>query len=60
MATESLAPFNADAIDPEEARAIEIYEMQLGRVQAGQMPEEIFSNSDCVTAFMDSAMKVHR
>ena len=42
MATESLAPFNADAIDSEEARAIEIYEMQLGRVQAGQMPEEIF------------------
>ena len=42
MATESLAPFNADAIDPDEARAIEIYEMQLGRVQAGQMPEEIF------------------
>ena len=42
MATESLAPFNVDAIDPDEARAIEIYEMQLGRVQAGQMPEEIF------------------
>ena len=42
MATESLAPFSADAIPPEEARAIEIYEMQLGRVQAGQMPEEIF------------------
>ena len=42
MATENLAPFNTEAIDPEEARAIEIYEMQLGRVQAGQMPEEIF------------------
>ena len=42
MATESLAPFNTEAIDPEEARAIEIYEMQLDRVQAGQMPEEIF------------------
>ncbi len=42
MATESLAPFNADAISPESARAIEIYEMQLERVQAGQMPEEIF------------------
>ncbi|CAI8011089.1 Sulfite reductase [ferredoxin] [Geodia barretti] len=42
MATESLAPFNADAISPDEVRSIEIYEMQLGRVQAGQMPEEIF------------------
>ena len=42
MATDNLAPFNADAIPQDEARAIEIYEMQLGRVQAGQMPEEIF------------------
>ena len=42
MATDSLAPFNAEAIPSDAARAIEIYEMQLGRVQAGQMPEEIF------------------
>ena len=42
MRTESLAPYNAEAIPPDDARAIEIYEIQLGRVQSGQMPEEIF------------------
>ena len=42
MATAEVNPYNSDAISPEAARAIEIYEMQLGRVQAGQMPEEIF------------------
>ena len=42
MTTESLAPYDPSTILPDDARAIEIYEMQLGRVQAGQMPEEIF------------------
>ena len=42
MTTESLAPYDPGTILPDDARAIEIYEMQLGRVQAGQMPEEIF------------------
>ncbi|MCZ6681529.1 MAG: sulfurtransferase TusA family protein [Candidatus Poribacteria bacterium] len=42
MGTESLAPYNVEAIPPDDARAIEIYEIQLGRVQSGQMPEEIF------------------
>ena len=32
MATEQLVPYNAEAIAPDVARAIEIYEIQLGRV----------------------------
>ncbi len=42
MVTESLAPYNPATIPPELARAIDIYEIELGRVKAGQMPEEIF------------------
>ena len=42
MTTDSLAPYDPGTIAPDDGRAIEIYEMQLGRVQAGQMPEEIF------------------
>ena len=42
MTIDSLAPYDPGTIAPDDDRAIEIYEMQLGRVQAGQMPEEIF------------------
>lgn len=43
MAIEHAGPFNAAAIPPDEARAIEIYEIQLGRVQAGQVEETLFT-----------------
>jgi len=43
MATEQLIPYNAKAIPPDDARAIEIYEIQLGRVQSGQVAEEVFT-----------------
>ena len=43
MATEQLVPYNAEAIAPDVARAIEIYEIQLGRVQSGQGAEEVFT-----------------
>ena len=42
MAIEQSIPYNADAISADVAREIEIYEKQLGRVQVGKMPEEIF------------------
>lgn len=43
MATESLAPYNAEAIPPDAEREIAIYETQLGRFQADQVPEKIFT-----------------
>lgn len=43
MAIEYAGPFNAAAIPPDAARAIEIYEIQLGRVQAGQVEETLFT-----------------
>ncbi len=43
MAIEHAGPFNAAAIPPDDARAIEIYEIQLGRVQAGQVEETLFT-----------------
>ena len=43
MAIEYAGPFDASAIPPDEARAIEIYEIQLGRVQAGQVEEALFT-----------------
>ena len=43
MAAEQLVPYNAEAIAPDVARAIEIYEIQLGRVQSGQGGEEVFT-----------------
>ena len=36
-------PYDISAIPPDEARAIEIYEIQLGRVQAGQVEETLFT-----------------
>ena len=43
MAIEHAGPYDASAILPDEARAIEIYEIQLGRVQAGQVEETLFT-----------------
>ena len=43
MATESLVPYDAEAIPPDVARAIEIYETQLGRFQTGEVVEELFT-----------------
>ena len=43
MAIKYAGPFNAAAIPPDAARAIEIYEIQLGRVQAGQVEETLFT-----------------
>jgi len=43
MATESLVPYNAEAIPPDAEREIAIYETQLGRFQADQVPEKIFT-----------------
>ena len=43
MATEYAGPYDASAIPSDEARAIEIYEIQLGRVQAGQVEETLFT-----------------
>ena len=43
MAIEYAGPYDASAIPPDEARAIEIYEIQLGRVQAGQVEETLFT-----------------
>ena len=42
MTIDSIVPYDPGTIAPDDDRAIEIYEMQLDRVQAGQMPEEIF------------------
>lgn len=43
MAIEHAGPYNAASISPDVARAIEIYEIQLGRVQAGQVEETLFT-----------------
>ena len=43
MAIEYAGPYDTSAIPPDEARAIEIYEIQLGRVQAGQVEETLFT-----------------
>ncbi len=43
MAIGHAGPYDAAAIPPDEARAIEIYEIQLGRVQAGQVEETLFT-----------------
>ena len=43
MAIEYAGPYDASAIPPDETRAIEIYEIQLGRVQAGQVEEALFT-----------------
>ena len=43
MATEHAGPYNASAIPSDVAREIEIYEIQLGRVQAGQVEETLFT-----------------
>ena len=43
MAIEHAGPYDASAIPSDEARAIEIYEIQLGRVQAGQVEETLFT-----------------
>ena len=43
MAIEYAGPYDASAIPSDEARAIEIYEIQLGRVQAGQVEETLFT-----------------
>ncbi len=40
---EHAGPYNAAAIPPDVARAIEIYEIQLGRVQTGQVEETLFT-----------------
>ena len=39
MAIEYAGPYDASAILSDVAREIEIYEIQLGRVQAGQVEE---------------------
>ena len=43
MAIEYAGPYDASAILSDVAREIEIYEIQLGRVQAGQVEETLFT-----------------
>ena len=43
MATEYAGAFDVSAIPSDVAREIEIYEIQLGRVQAGQVEETLFT-----------------
>ena len=43
MAIEYAGPYNTSAIPLDVAREIEIYEIQLGRVQAGQVEETLFT-----------------
>ncbi|MDE0683355.1 MAG: nitrite/sulfite reductase, partial [Candidatus Poribacteria bacterium] len=43
MAIEYAGAYDASAILPDVAREIEIYEIQLGRVQAGQVEETLFT-----------------
>ena len=43
MAIEHAGPYDASAIPLDIARDIEIYEIQLGRVQAGQVEETLFT-----------------
>ena len=43
MAIEYAGPYDASAIPEDVAREIEIYEIQLGRVQAGQVEETLFT-----------------
>ena len=43
MAIEHAGPYDASVIPPDIVRDIEIYEIQLGRVQAGQVEETLFT-----------------
>ena len=45
MAIEYAGAYDASAIPTDAAREIEIYEIQLGRVQAGQVEEDIFTET---------------
>ena len=38
-----LVPYNTEMIPEDMQRAIEIYEIQLGRVQSGQVAEDVFT-----------------